>query len=165
MAFSQKESVFVAVTEFLKEKGIEYVPSQPVVLTKEQRKTVIEMVAQAALAGEMSLSADAAEKYDTLEKMQGYCSGLLSNWLAKDTRLNGGNIHQIKNPGSRANQGDAVLKNLKALRTQLTDQTHIEAVDAKIEERTKEIAATKQKANKPIDPNFIPESLRHLLNP
>ena len=161
MSYNQKESVYAAVTEFLKEQNLPFVDGQKVELSKDQRKTVIEMVSQAALAGEMVMSADAKSKYNTIELMRGYCNGLLSNWLAKDTRLNGGSKHVITSPGSRAGQGDEVIRNLKNLREQLTESDHISAVDAKIQERFNELATAKAPQKK-VDLNYIPESIRHL---
>lgn len=162
MSWNQKESVYCAVTEFLKEQNIPFVDGQKVELNKDQRKTVIEMVAQSAMAGEMNLSSEAKEKYNTLDLMRGYCNGLLSNWLAKDTRLNGGSKHVIKSPGSRAGQTDEVIKNLKALRERLTDSDHLAAVDAQLKLRASELANAKGNQRK-VDINFIPESIRHLI--
>jgi hypothetical protein len=159
MSFSQKDSVYAAVKAFLDEKGILHDDGQEVKLDKDGRKTVIEMISQSALQGDMALSAEAAAKYNTIETMRGYVNGLLSNWLRKDTRLNGGGKYVAKNPGSRAGQGDEVLKNLKALKTTLTDKDHVAAVDVEIAKRTAEVQATKAKK---VEINFdkIPENLR-----
>lgn len=162
MSFSQKASVFAAVVAYLEEKGISHNDNQEVALDKEGRKTVIEMVAQSAISGDMAMSAEAFAKYDTIEKMRGYCNGLLSNWLRKDTRLNGGGKYVAKNPGSRTGQGDDVLKNLKALKTTLTEDAHIQAVDEEISKRQAELQASKAKK---VAVNFdvIPDSIRELL--
>ncbi len=159
MSFSQKESVYAAVKAFLDEKEIAHDDGQEVKLDKDGRKTVIEMISQSAMSGDMTLSAEAKTKYNTIELMRGYVNGLLSNWLRKDTRLNGGGKYVAKNPGSRAGQGDEVLKNLKALRGTLTDASHIAACDAEIVKRTAEVQAAKTKK---VEINFdkIPENIR-----
>lgn len=155
---SQRESVFAAVCQVLSTTSF----NGEVKLTSEQRKEVIDTVAHELNAGDVQLSEDARAKFDTFEKIKVYTSGLVSNWLRKDTRLNGGSKYEAKNPGSRAGQGDEMLKNLKALRSQLTDSAHIAAVDEKIAERTAEIATSKAKTVS-IDINSIPEELRHLI--
>lgn len=163
MSYSQKDSVYAAVKAFLDDKSIQHDDGQEVNLDKDGRKTVIEMVAQAAMSGNMAMTEEAKTKYDTIEKMRGYCNGLLSNWLRKDVRLNGGDKYIAKNPGSRAGQGDEVLRNLKALKTTLTDADHVAAVDAEITKRTAEIQASKVK-KVAVDFSKLPESLRSMFD-
>ncbi len=158
---TQRQSVFLAVCFVmnLKEDHVGYVKP-----TSEQRKQIIELVAADLFEGRAEFSDDAKAKYPTLEKIKGYTSGMVSNWLRKDTRLNEtGGKYEIKNPGSRAGQGDAVLKNLKALQDSLTEQEHKDAVQVKIDERMAEIASTKAKKTVTIDVSQIPEELRHLI--
>lgn len=157
--FSQKESVYAAVKAFLQENGIKHEDGQRVTLDKEGRRAVIAMVTTAAMAGEMELSAEAAAKYDTTEKMSGYANGLVSNWLRKDTRLNGGEAYEPKNPGSRAGQGDEVIKNLRNFVKTLTEESHKKAVEAEIKKRQAEIQSSKAKKVE-INVELLPESLR-----
>lgn len=156
---SQKQSVFVAVTSVL---GLGLDHKGLVSLTKEQRKTVIDMVTDSIVSGETEFSEEAKVKYPTRDDVKGYVNGMVSNWLRKDTRLNDGNKYETKNPGSRAGSGDEVLKNLKALRATLSDKDHIAAVDEEIKKRTEEIAAAKAKTVT-INVDKIPEALRHLI--
>lgn len=156
---SQKQSVFVAVCQTL---NLELGFSGKVELTKEQRKQVIEMVTDSIQAGETEFSAEAKVKYATRDDVKGYVNGMVSNWLRKDLRLNGGEKYETKNPGSRAGSGDEVLKNLKALKATLTDDAHKKAVDEEIAKRTAELAAAKAKTVT-INLDKIPESLRHLI--
>lgn len=157
--FSQKESVYAAVKAFLQENGIKHEDGQRVTLDKEGRRAVIAMVTTAAMAGEMELSAEAAAKYDTTEKMSGYANGLVSNWLRKDIRLNGGEAYEPKNPGSRAGQGDEVIKNLRNLAKTLTEESHKKAVEVEIKRRQAEIQSSKAKKVE-INVELLPESLR-----
>ncbi len=154
---SQKQSVFVAVCTVLNEQGI----NRKVELTKDQRKQVIEIVTESIVANETEFSAEAKVKYSTKDDVKGYVNGMVSNWLRKDLRLNGGSKYETKNPGSRAGSGDEVLKNLKALKLTLTDADHVKAVDDEIAKRTAELAATKKTVT--IDFDKIPEGLRHLI--
>lgn len=158
MSLSQKASVFAAVSSVMNATSFD----SEVKPTSEQRKQIIELVAKDLFEGRAEFSDEAKLKYDTFEKVRGYTGGMVSNWLRKDTRLNGNVKHEIKNPGSRAGQGDEVLKNLKALRTQLTDVDHLAAVDEKIAEREQEIAQAKAKTVT-IDISKIPEELRYLI--
>ena len=156
MSMSQKESVFTAVVSVIGEvDGV-------VNLNKDQRKQVIDCVTDSIQANETDFSTEARAKYTTRELIKGYVNGMVSNWLRKDTRLNGGEKYVTKNPGSRAGSGDEVLKNLKALKATLSDAAHISAVDEEIEKRTTELAQAKAKTVV-IDINKIPEELRHLI--
>lgn len=157
--FSQKESVYAATKAYLSENNVKHEDGQRVALSKEGRRTVIQMVTTAAMAGEMELSAEAQAKYDTTEKMSGYVNGLVSNWLRKDIRLNGGEAYEPKNPGSRAGQGDELIKNLRNFRKTLTEEGHKQAVDKEIAKRQLEIQASKAKKVE-IQIDLLPESLR-----
>lgn len=155
---SQKQSVFVAVCSVLGEDNV----NRLVELTKEQRAEVIGIVTDDIMSGGTEFSAEAKAKYTTRDDVKGYVNGMVSNWLRKDLRLNGGAKYETKNPGSRAGSGDEVLKNLKALKSTLTDEAHKKAVDEEIAKRTSELAAAKAKTVT-IDLDKIPEALRHLI--
>jgi hypothetical protein len=161
MSFSQKEAVFNAVKSVLAKSGKEI--DGKISLTKEERAAVTEIVATSIEAGEVVFSEEAFSKHNTPEKIRSYTAGMVGNWLTKDTRLNGGIAYSPKNPGSRAGQGDAMIRNLKALRGQLTDQSHIEAVDAQINKRATELASSKKKVVE-IDYSKIPAELLAQLN-
>jgi len=114
----QNEAVFQAVCAVLDRSTF----SSAVQLTKEQRNTVIEMVTQGIVSGVVDFSDEAKAKYDTEAKIKSYTTGMVSNHLRKDKRLNGNVEYEIKNPGSRAGSGDGTLKALKALRSTCIDQ-------------------------------------------
>jgi hypothetical protein len=152
---TQKEGVFNAIVElfgFVPAKGVVFDP------TKEQRKEIIELVSVEITEGRVDFSAEAKAKYNSFDLVKGYVNGMVSNWLRKDTRLNGGDAYVTKNPGSRAGQGDETLRNLKALKATLTEASHIEAVDEEIAKRTAEIAASKAKTVQ-VDMSKIPANL------
>lgn len=112
--------------------------------------------------GTVELSAEAAAKYDTEAKLKSYTQGLVSNWLRKDVRLNGGSKYETKNPGSRAGSGDDTVKALRALRSTLTNADQIAEVEMEIAAR---IAAFKASKTPKVEINaeLIPENLRHLV--
>ena len=158
MSIKQNDSVFQAVCSVLGQDGFE----NAVELTKDQRGLVIGIVTQGIMSGEVDFSSEAKLKYDTEAKVKSYTNGMVSNHLRKDKRLNGDIKYIIKNPGSRAGQGDDQLKALKALRSTLTDITQQTSVDTAIANRSKEIAATKVKTVT-VDMSFLPEEFKHLV--
>lgn len=98
--FNQKDGVFNAVCAITNQDSFD----EAVELTKEQRASVIEMVTQGLLSGDIDFSDAARAKYDTEAKVKTYTNGLVSNWLRKDRRLNG---------------------NVKHFRSKLTDEAHM----------------------------------------
>jgi len=149
---SQREAVFNAVTSVVgKFEGA----CSP---TDDQRAKVIALVSEGIVAGEVSFSDAAKKKYDTPTKVKGYVGGMVSNWLRKDTKLNGGVKYVAKNPGSRAGQGDDQIKNMRLLKKTLTDPKEISAIDEFITKRQAEIQAEKA-ANVEINYDVLPTDL------
>lgn len=134
---SQKEAVFHAVTHV-----VGSVPDTgPVELTREQRAQVNMILFEGFRSGTIELD---REYSDT--ELKAYVSGLQSNWLRKDKRLNGGVAYVPKNPGSRAGGGDAQLKALRTLQKMQTDPAKILEIQSFIDKRLAEIkpASTKE---------------------
>lgn len=124
---NQKEAVYAAVTGVMGKCDGKYEP------TKDQRGVISQILIEGFNNGSIQLN----REYD-VQGLKDYVSGLLSNWLRKDTRLNGGTKYEPQNPGTRVGQGDAQLVAMRALLSTLTDpadraevQKHI---DARIEE-------------------------------
>lgn len=127
---SQKEAVFHAVTHV-----VGSVPdSSPVELTREQRAQVNMILFEGFRSGTIELD---REYTDT--ELKAYVSGLQSNWLRKDKRLNGGVAYVPKNPGSRVGGGDAQLKALRTLQKMQTDPAKILEIQSFIDKRLAEI--------------------------
>lgn len=131
---SQKEAVFQAVKNVCGEQDGAYTPS------KEQRAQVNSILFESFRKGTIELD---REFSDT--DLKSYVSGLQSNWLRKDKRLNGNVAYVAKNPGSRAGSGDPQLKAMRALLT--TDITAEEKAEVQtfIDARIMEINAIKAK--------------------
>lgn len=137
---SQKAAVYNAVQSIHS-----FDDNQEVTLTKDERAQVVAIVCAAFDAHEVVLSDAARAKFDTPEKLRSYTSGMVNNWLRKDTRMNGGTKYVTKNPGSRAGSADALIKNLKLLKSTISDPDKLTQIEAAIEARQAEIKVEKAK--------------------
>lgn len=147
MGMNQKEAVFQAVINVVgvQHEGVKYEP------TKEQRAQISMVLIEGFKSGDINLDREFDET-----GLKSYVSGLLSNWLRKDTRLNGGTKYEAQNPGSRAGVADPQLKAMRALLTTLTDDADRAEVQKHIDARVAEI----NKAKAPtIDFSKLPPEL------
>lgn len=156
MKSTQKEAVFSAVVNVLNEEGIAITEGQAVVMTKELRAQVNTILFSGFRAGEIELE-DESEFSDS--DLKGYVSGLQSNWLRKDKRLNGGTQYVAKNPGSRAGSGDAALKAMRTLLSTVTTEADKQEIQGYIDARVSEIQVSKAKSVT-IDISFLPAALQ-----
>jgi hypothetical protein len=145
---NQKEAVFAAISNVLGDitEGIAVNP------TKEQRAQINAILFEGFRSGKVTL-----DKTFNDADLKTYVSGLTSNWVRKDTRLNGGIKYAAKNPGSRQGNTDPGLKAMRALLGSLTVETEREEVQGYIDARLKEIASTK--VAKVIDFSVLPANL------
>lgn len=154
---NQKSAVFAAISSVLVNAGIDFEEGMDVgpVMSKELRAQVNAILFQGFRAGDIEID---VEYSDT--DLKAYVSGLQSNWIRKDKRLNGNTTYVAKNPGSRAGSGDAQLKNTKLLLATLIPGTpdYIE-VEQEIAKRTTELAATKA-SKVTVDFSALPAHLR-----
>lgn len=140
---SQKEAVFTAVSNVLKDAGI--VVSENFnansAMTKERRAQVNQILIEGFNAGAIEMDRTYSEK-----ELRSYVSGLQSNWLRKDKRLNGGMSYVAKNPGSRVGSSDPQLKALRGLLSTegLTESDKAE-IQTAIDTRLSQIKTTKTK--------------------
>jgi hypothetical protein len=164
MTGTQKETVFTAVIAIVK-------PVDNRVNMKGEQKKEAHKTIAAALHVDRAilLSKESSEKYPTADDLaKKYVPGLLNNWLRKDTRLNGGTIYKIKNPGSRAGAGDEKIKEMNKLMTQFQIDPEkfadkIPILQKAIDVRKAEIAKEKAKTVK-IDLSVLPEELLNELD-
>lgn len=126
---SQKEAVFQAVKNVCGDQE-SYAPS------KEQRAQINQILFTGFREGRIELEREFSDS-----DLKAYVSGLQSNWLRKDKRLNGGVSYVAKNPGSRAGSGDPQLKAMRALLTTVeTEEDRVEIqghIDARLTELNK----------------------------
>lgn len=156
---SQREAVFNAVVEV---KGMDEFDGQ-VELTKEEKAEVYGMIAEGFKSGSVVLDDTPAnqEKLADQRKMNTYISGLVSNWLRKDPRLNGGGKYVPANPGSRTNGQDPQLQALRALAKKFEgDEQKLATIEKHIATRHAQIKEEKRKASiNDIDVSNLPKEL------
>jgi hypothetical protein len=147
---TQKEAVFQAVVNVCGTQDGAYTPS------REQRAQINSILFEGFRAGTIQLE---REFNDT--ELKAYVSGLQSNWLRKDKRLNGNTTYVAKNPGTRQGSGDAQLKAMRALISTLTDQSDKDEVQKHIDARIAELSKAKVKH---IDFSALPADLAAKFN-
>ena len=84
MSISQKDAVYNAVTQVLASNNITLVGAAAQYMTKELRAQVNEILFNSFKAGTVVLDREFTDR-----ALKVYVSGLQSNWLRKDYRLNG----------------------------------------------------------------------------
>jgi hypothetical protein len=152
---SQKEAVFQAVNSVLKESGISVEEGTNVNthMTKELRAQVNSILFEGFKSGSIEIEREFSDS-----DLKAYVSGLQSNWLRKDKRLNGGTSYIAKNPGSRVGSSDPQLKAMRTLLSTLTTEEEKAEVQGYIDARVQEINASKAK-KVTIDYNSLPADL------
>lgn len=146
----QKDAVKQAILNVCGPTDAAYVPST------EQRAQINTILFEGFRADKIAIKGGHAVRTDA--NLKAYVSGLTSNWLRKDTSLNGGVKYVAKNPGSRAGNSDAQLKNLRALLTTLSDESEKSEVQGYIDARMSELSAAKQA--KTVDYSALPADLQ-----
>jgi hypothetical protein len=147
---TQKEAVFSAVTNTVaQDDDGSYKP------TKEERGVVNNILFESFKEGKINYDGELPSDTD----LKSYVSGLQSNWLRKDTRLNGGVKYVAKNPGSRAGSADPQIVAMRRLLSKVETKEDRANIQAHIDRRLAEVKPTKVVS---IDINSLPEELRHL---
>ena len=163
MGLSQKEATYNAVKSALELKGFTFEDGEDVceAVTPDTKKEIKAILFEGFRSGTVAYTENFASKIlNDDSELNKYISGLISNWLKKDKRLNGNTKYQPQNPGSRAGQGDEQVKELRKL-LKITRGTDAEAeVKKALDARVAEIKAAKRPE---IDASALPEHLRHLV--
>ena len=146
----QKDAVFNAVAAV---KGTSTF-TEPVSLSREERKVVSSTILTGIKNGDISYQGDVNDEVG----LNSYISGLVSNWLRKDLRLNGGTKYVAKNPGTRTGSGDEQLKAMRALHAATADEEARAEIQAAIDARLFEL-----KPKKVINFAALPDSLKRLV--
>lgn len=158
----QKEAVKAAITSVLGEFNSESSVSS--LLTKSVRASITNKLVEQFQNGEIDQKPSFAAKVaNNLPALRAYVSGLISNWVRKDSNLNGGVAYTPKSPGSRKGQGDPQLKALRALHSQATTDGDREEIQGYIDARVEEIATSKN-SHKVVDYSALPPELAAKLN-
>ena len=156
---SQKEAVYNAVTSVLSENGINFSEATDIssLMNREYRAQVNSILFEGFRSSSIELD---REFTDT--ELKAYVSGLQSNWLRKDKRLNGNISYVAKNPGSRVGSGDAQIKAMRALMTSLSSEEDKAEVQQAIDARLTEIASSKVKKTQ-INAEVLPSALKRFV--
>jgi len=169
MALNQREATFQAIIDVLNNSGVTFTPGEEVksVLTSEHKKKVRQILVSGFKDGSITSTPEFMSKMSTDADLSKYASGLISNWVKKDTRLNGNKKPQSVSGGNstRIGNGDSQVKELKKLlkATAGTDSEQ-EVVDA-LNERLSQLKTSKvSKSKNSINTDSVPENLRHLVN-
>lgn len=154
---TQKEAVFSAVTSVVSEANIAVKEGDNYSdhLNRELRAQVTSILVEGFKSGTIALD----KEFESDSDLRTYCSGLTSNWLRKDKRLNGGTQYIAKNPGSRVGSSDSQLKAMRALFATQTDPAKQAEIKAFIDARVAEIKASRKPAKK-INVADLPEELK-----
>jgi len=120
------------------------------------------MICQILFEGFKSNRIELTQEYSDKE-LKSYVGGLVSNWLRKDKRLNGGISYVTKNPGSRVGSSDPSLKAMRALLNSplLTSEDKVE-IQGHIDSRVAELNTSKQTVT--IDYSALPADLQAKFN-
>lgn len=110
---NQKDAVFLAIKE-LKRGAVD--TETPVTLTKQEKKVVEQKLFEGFKKGRVAYN----HEMPSDDKLALYISGLVSNWLRKDKRLNGQRNYVPQRPGSRTTP--------QQLNTSGIDQEQLEAL-------------------------------------
>jgi hypothetical protein len=146
---SQKEAVYQAVTNVCGVTDSAYEP------TREQRASVNQILFEGFRSGGIQCETEFNDA-----ELKSYVSGLQSNWLRKDTRLNGGVKYVAKNPGSRTGSTDPQIKALRILMSTKTDPSEVAEIQAFIDKRLAELKPAKSVT---LNVEDVPAELRHLI--
>lgn len=156
---TQKEAVFQAVSKVLSQAGISFDAGNTNVktlMTKELRAQVNQILFESFRSGVVVLDSEKDDK-----ELKQYVSGLQTNWLNKDKRLNGNVVHMAKNPGSRTGNSDPQIKALRGLLSQTEDEKERAEIQSYIDDRLAQIEANKPaKKGVEIDMSALPAELQ-----
>jgi hypothetical protein len=141
---TQKEAVYSAVTSVLNEAGVSVNEGDNFAnsLNRELRAQVTTILVEGFQSGSIALE----KSFDNESDLRTYCSGLTSNWLRKDKRLNGGVAYVAKNPGSRVGSSDPQIKAMRVLLSTQEDPAKRAEIQAFIDKRVAELKPSKQTA-------------------
>ena len=142
----QSDAVYQAVVNVCGKQDGKYEP------TTEQRKLINGILVESFMAGQVDIKREFDADY-----IKDYVPGLVTNWLNKDKRLNGGVKYEAKNPGSRAGSADPQVAAMRALMAIKTDPSERAEIQAFIDKRLAELKPT---TTVTINIDDLPEELK-----
>lgn len=144
---TQKDAVFTAVSDTLVSNGISF-QSNSVnaanLLTRELRAQINARLVTEFVNGGVELSDDAKDKLTDKAVLRAYISGLVSNWVRKDPRLNGGTVlattSSTSTVSNKSLKSDPQLQALRKLYTTQVEPTKRQEIQAHIDRRIAELS-------------------------
>ena len=143
---TQKDAVFSAVSQVLSSNNITFTANSTnasAVLNRELRLQINGVLVQQFLAGSVELSEDAKNKLNDESELRAYISGLVSNWLRKDPRLNGGTVlatTSSKSTLTKSIKSDPQLQALRKLHSAQVEPAKRLEIQAHIDRRIAELS-------------------------
>jgi hypothetical protein len=138
---TQKDAVFFAVTQTLTSNNVSFTANSTdvsSVLNRDLRSKINSVLVDQFKTGAVEISDEAKSKLNDTAALRAYVSGLVSNWVRKDPRLNGGSIIATTNPTSSSKKqfkSDPQLKAMRILLSTQVDQTKRDEIEAFISAR------------------------------
>ena len=157
---SQKDAVYEISMRVLEENRINFDEGVDIltdVIDRDIRSSIVSIIVE-----NFEQDNIVSNKNHIGEKLRSYSSGLVSNWAKKDLRLNGNIEHTIKNPGSKVNSTDPIVRELRKMLKEVKGTEHESAVGAELRIRLESLRKEQSKSIT-INASLIPESLRHLI--
>ena len=136
---TQKDAVFSAVTTVIINNNLQFISGTTdaaTLLNRTLRAQINTILVTQFRNGEIELSDEAKNKLANESALKAYVSGLVSNWVKKDPRLNGGNT--IKTTSTRTVADPQVVALRRLLRTQ-TDSIKRQEIQGFIDKRLAEL--------------------------
>ena len=137
---TQKDAVYEAIVSVLNSDGISFTSGATDVnslLTRELRARIAALIVLNFQNGLIELSDDAKQTLSDSAKLRTYVSGLISNWVRKDSRLNAG-LPKIQKTVNRTSN-DPQLKAMRHLLNVQTDPDKCVEIQKFIDKRTAEL--------------------------
>ena len=142
---TQKDAVYQAVISVLSNEGVAFkegVDSAISLLNRPLRSRINSILMSGFASGNVELDTS----FDSQAALKTYTSGLVSNWLRKDARLNGGikaapskRNNVVSKSSVKSRDKDLQLKALKALLSQTTDNEKRSEIQSFIDARVNEL--------------------------
>ena len=142
---TQKNAVYQAVISVLSNEGVAFkegVDSAISLLNRPLRSRINSILMSGFASGNVELDTS----FDSQAALKTYTGGLVSNWLRKDARLNGGikaapskRNNVVSKSSVKSRDKDLQLKALKALLSQTTDNEKRLEIQSFIDARVNEL--------------------------
>ena len=152
---NQKEAVF-QVVKSLKPENVE--TDRAVMLSKQEKHFAAEKLFEGFKKGKVEYN----QEMPSDDKLLMYVSGLVSNWLRKDKRLNGQTNYSPKRTIQRSAVDSEQLKAIRAL-TQSTSGSGNEEIQVFVIKRTPSPFESKPRTSEAQEKVTLPDEIKQLL--